>query len=317
MRRRIGIIGIDVGTDIGINMHDLIIIGGGPAGLSAAIYATRGKLDTLLLEKGALGGQVMLTELIENYAGVAASSGSALVQTMREQAEGFGVVVDSGEVKSITDKGSVKVVATTQQEYEAKAVIIASGASPSKLGIKGEAEFIGRGISFCATCDGFFFTGKDVLLIGGGNSAITEALFLAKLANKVTVVHRRDELRCEKILQERAFATENIDFMWDSVLIEVKGNKSVESGIIQNVKTNETTEVPAGGIFEYIGIVPNTDFADVDKDESGFIIADGFMKTSMEGVFAAGDCRTTPLRQVSTAVADGAVAAVSVEKYIG
>lgn len=302
-------------------MHDLIIIGGGPAGLSAAIYATRGKLDTLMLEKGALGGQVMLTELIENYAGVAASSGSALVQTMREQAEGFGLVVDSGEVKSIVDKtvseDKIVVVSTTQQEYETKAVIIATGASPSKLGIKGEAEFIGRGISFCATCDGFFFTGKDVLLIGGGNSAITEALFLAKLANKVTVVHRRDKLRCEKILQERAFATENIDFLWDSVLIEVKGDKSVESGIIQNVKTNETTEVPADGIFEYIGIIPNTGFADVDKNESGFIIADEFMKTSMEGVFAAGDCRTTPLRQVATAVADGAVAAVSVEKYIG
>lgn len=298
-------------------MHDLIIIGGGPAGLSAAIYATRGKLDTLLLEKGALGGQVMLTELIENYAGVAPTSGSALVQIMREQAEGFGVVVDSGEVKSIVDKGSVKVVATTQQEYEAKAVIIASGASPSKLGIKGEAEFIGRGISFCATCDGFFFTGKDVLLIGGGNSGITEALFLAKLANKVTVVHRRGELRCEKILQERAFATENIDFIWHSVLIEVKGDKSVKSGIIQNVDTNEITEVPADGIFEYIGISPNTDFADVKKDEGGFIIADEFMKTSMEGVFAAGDCRTTPLKQVATAVADGAVAAVSAEKYLG
>lgn len=298
-------------------MHDIIIIGGGPAGLSAAIYATRGKLDTLLLEKGALGGQVMLTELIENYAGVAPTSGSALVQIMREQAESFGLVLDSGEVKSIVDKGSVKVVATTQQEYEAKAVIIASGASPSKLGIKGEAEFIGRGISFCATCDGFFFTGKDVLLVGGGNSGITEALFLAKLANKVTVVHRRGELRCEKILQERAFATENIDFIWHSVLIEVKGDKSVKSGIIQNVETNEITEVPADGIFEYIGISPNTDFADVNKDEGGFIIADEFMKTSMEGVFAAGDCRTTPLKQVATAVADGAVAAVSAEKYIG
>lgn len=302
-------------------MHDLIIIGGGPAGLAAGIYATRAKLDTLLMEKGAIGGQVILTELIENYPGVTATSGSSLVQTMREQAEDFGLVLDSGEVRSITDKGTgkdnIKVVSTTQQEYEARAVIIATGASPSKLGIKGEAEFIGRGISFCATCDGFFFTGKDVLLIGGGNSAITEALFLAKLANKVTVVHRRDALRCEKILQERAFATENIDFIWDSTLIEVKGDKTVKSAILRNVKTDKTTEVPADGIFEYIGIFPNTGFVDVNKDDAGFIITDSEMRTSVDGIFAAGDCRVTSLRQVVTAVADGAIAAISAEKYIG
>ena len=204
----------------------------------------------------------------------------------------------------------------SEGDIETKSVIIASGTTPKKLGAKGEIEFTGRGVSYCATCDGFFFRDKEVVVIGGGDSAITEAIYLTKMAKKVTVVHRRCELRAEKINQEHAFSNPKISFIWDCVLEEVVGKKIVEKVILWNIKTNATLELKTDGVFIYVGLIPNTAFADVKKDEWGFIIANDKMETSVKGIFVAGDCRVTPLRQIATAVGDGAIAAVSAERYL-
>jgi len=207
-------------------------------------------------------------------------------------------------------------VKTSEGDLDTKAVIIAAGTTPRKLGAKGELNFIGRGVSYCATCDGFFFREKVVVVVGGGDSAITEAIFLTKMAKKVIIVHRRDKLRAEKINQEHAFANPKISFAWDSVVEEIAGKQVVEKVMVRNVKTNELSEIKTDGVFIYVGLIPNTGFADVEKDEGGFIIANGKMETSVRGIFVAGDCRVTPLRQIATAVGDGAIAAVSAEKYL-
>lgn len=298
-------------------VYDVVIIGGGPAGLTAGIYARRAMLKAVLLEKTGVGGQIIVTDLVENYPGFLEISGADLARKFEEHAQKFGLETRSMvEVSGIEDRGTTKIVKTTEGDIEAKAVIIASGTTPKKLDVKGELEFTGRGVSYCATCDGFFFRDKIVVVVGGGDSAVTEAIFLTRMAKKVVVVHRRDRLRAEKINQEHAFANPRISFVWDSVVEEIAGKNIVEKVIVRNVKTNAVSELKTDGVFIYVGLIPNTGFADVEKDERGFIVPYPGQATSVKGIFVAGDCRVTPLRQIVTAVGDGAIAAVSAEKYI-
>jgi len=297
-------------------MHDIIIVGGGPAGLTAAIYAVRYGLKTLVLEKSVIPGQIATTDVVENYPGFPTIAGLELMDRFNEHAANIGVETKISEVKTVEDNGNTKTVFTHDGDLEAKAVIIATGADPKHLGVPGEEELIAKGVSYCATCDGPFFSGEEVVVIGGGESAITDALILSNIASKVHVVHRRDELRSSKILQERIFAKENVDFIWDTVLEKVIGTDEVEQVVLKNVKTGETTDLKTSGVFIYIGIVPNTRMVDVDKDKYGFIISNEKMETSSKGIFVAGDCRDTVLWQVVTAVADGAIAAVSAYEYI-
>ncbi len=298
-------------------VYDLVIIGGGPAGLTAGIYARRAMLNTLLLERTGIGGQIIVTDLVENFPGFPEISGAELAAKFEQHAMKFGLETKSFvEVMGIEDRGKTKLVKTNDGDIETKTVIIASGTTPKKLGAKGELEFTGKGVSYCATCDGFFFRDKTVVVVGGGDSAITEAIYLTKMTKKVYVVHRRDKLRAEKINQEHAFSNPKISFIWDSVLEEIIGKQVVEKVVIRNVKTNEFSELKTDGIFIYVGLIPNTGFADVEKDEGGFIIPYPGQATSVKGIFVAGDCRVTPLRQIATAVGDGAIAAVSAERYI-
>ncbi len=298
-------------------VYDVVIIGGGPAGLTAGIYAKRAMLNALLIEKMGIGGQIIITDLIENYPGFLETSGAELAAKFEQHAAKFGLETKSMvEVTGIEDRGKIKAVKTTEGDIETKTVIIATGTTPRKLGAKGELNLIGRGVSYCATCDGFFFRDKTVVVVGGGDSAITEAIFLTKMAKKVIVMHRRDKLRAEKINQEHAFANPRISFVWDSVVEEIAGKQVVEKVVIRNVKTNEISDIRADGIFIYVGLIPNTGFVDVEKDEGGFIVPYPGQATSVKGIFVAGDCRITPLRQIATAVGDGAIAAVSAEKYI-
>lgn len=298
-------------------IYDVVIIGGGPAGLTAGIYAKRAMLNAVLLEGKGVGGQIIVTDLVENYPGFPEISGAELAIKFEEHAQKFGLEFrNMVDVTAIEDNGDTKLVKTTDGDIETKAVIITTGTTPRKLGAKGELDFIGRGVSYCATCDGFFFRDKVAVVVGGGDSAITEAIYLTKMVKKVYVVHRRDELRAEKINREKAFANPKIEFVWDSVVEEIAGNQVVEKVIVKNVKTDETSELKTDGVFVYIGLLPNTGFTDVNKDDWGFIIANDRMETSVKGIYVAGDCRNTPLRQIATAVGDGAIAAISAEKYI-
>ncbi|MDO8726245.1 MAG: thioredoxin-disulfide reductase [Candidatus Methanoperedens sp.] len=298
-------------------VYDVVIIGGGPAGLTAGIYAKRAMLNAVLLEKMGVGGQIIVTDLVENFPGFQEISGADLAGKFEQHALKFGLETKSlVEVNRIEDRGNLKIVKTNEGDFETKTVIITTGTTPKKLGAKGELELIGRGVSYCATCDGFFFKEKIVVVVGGGDSAITEAIFLTKMARKVIVVHRRDKLRAEKINQEHAFANPKIRFVWDSVVEEVIGKQVVEKVIVKNVKTGDKSEIKTDGVFIYVGLIPNTGFADVKKDEWGFIITNDKRETSVKGIFAAGDCRVTPLRQIATAVGDGAIASVSAERYI-
>ena len=300
-----------------MEIYDVVIVGAGPAGITAGIYAKRARLETVVIEKLGVGGQIVLSDSVENYPGFPEISGYDLMQKFEEQARAFDLEIEDGEVIAIRDEGEYKKVLTDDHDYKTRSVIIASGAKSSRLGVKGEEEFIGRGVSFCATCDGFFFRDKDILVVGGGNSAITEALFLSKIVNKVYVAHRRSELRAAKILQERAFADPKIEFVWNSVVEEITGKDAVEGVVLRDVVTEERSRLAVSGVFMYVGLVPNTEFIDAEKDEAGFILTDERLATSIPGVFAAGDCRATQLRQVATAVGDGAVAAVSAERYLG
>ena len=298
-------------------VYDVIIIGGGPAGLTAGIYVKRAMLNALLLERTGIGGQIIITDLIENFPGFTEISGGDLARKFEEHAAKFGLETKSMvEVTGIEDRGDTKLVRTTEGDFETKAVIIATGTTPRKLGARGEINFTGRGVSYCATCDGFFFRDKVVVVVGGGDSAITEAIYLTKMAKKVIIVHRRDKLRAEKINQEHAFANPKISFVWDSVVEEIAGKQVVERVLVRNVKTNQVSEIKADGVFIYVGLIPNTGFVNVEKDEGGFIVPYPGQATSVKGIFVAGDCRVTPLRQIATAVGDGAIAAVSAERYI-
>ncbi len=298
--------------------YDIVIIGAGPAGLTAGIYAARARMNVLLLEKAVPGGQVLVTDWIENYPGFPEGiSGFDLSEKMKTQAEELGLKIETAEVHSLNLAGKVKEIILKDRSITSKSLIIASGASPRKLGI-GEDKFMGKGISFCATCDAPFFKDKIVVAIGGGDTAVQEAVFLTKFAKKVYLVHRRDELRAEKILQERAFENDKIEIIWDSIATGVEGFFGVESVKIKNVKTNEKKTLKADGCFIWVGILPNTDFLNesLKTDETGFIQADKNMQASVPGVFAVGDVRDTPLRQIATAVGDGAMAAVNAEHFI-
>jgi thioredoxin reductase (NADPH) len=295
-------------------MYDVIIIGGGPAGLSAGIYAGRARLKTVIVEKLMPGGQAAVTDFIENYPGFSEGiPGSELVMKMQDQVEKFGCEIIYEDV--VTVKVKEKKVKTPSGEYCGKALIIATGADPKNLDVPGKDTLRGRGISFCATCDGALFSGKVVAVVGGGDSAIKEAIFLTKFASRVFVIHRRDALRAEKIIQEKAFQNARIEFIWDTVVTEINGDQKVTSVTVKHVKTGEESEIPVDGVFIYIGRVPNTSLFEVEKDK-GYIVTDEDMRTSVEGVFAAGDCRKKAHRQVATAVGDGAAAAMSAEEYI-
>src|SRR3989338_1082009 len=297
-------------------MYDIIIIGGGPAGLTAGIYAQRARLKTLLLEKEMLGGQIAVSDVIENYPGFPSISGAGLMEKFEQQARGLGLEIKLTDVIDIQDTGKTKIVKTSEGDLTAMSVIVATGAKPKRLGIPGEKEWTGKGVSYCATCDGPFFRNQRVLVVGGGDTAVKEAVYLSKIAGKVYLAHRRDQLRAEKIIQENALAAPNIEMLWSHVLKEIKGKIAVEKIVLQSLKDNTIKELDAEGVFIFVGINPTTDFVDVEKDGQGFIKADENMQTSAQGIFAAGDCRTTPLKQVSTAVGDGAIAAFMAEKYI-
>ncbi|GAB1402454.1 thioredoxin-disulfide reductase [Elusimicrobiota bacterium] len=301
-------------------IYDTIIIGGGPAGLTSAIYSSRARLTTLIIEKAGCGGQIAITDFLENYPGFETGiNGFELTSKMEQQARGFGTEIVYGEVLSIETQETLKKVVLADKTYITKTIIIASGSNFKKLGIKGEAEFIGKGVSYCATCDGPFFKNKDVAVIGGGDSALQEALFLTKFVNKVFLIHRRDKFRATQILQERVANEPKIEVVFDGTVEEIEGNNVIEKVKIKNVKTGNVKEIAVNGVFVFIGWTPNTKFIAQNKialDENGYIITDDKMKTSLEGVFACGDVRKKILRQVVTATGDGATASISAQNYI-
>ena len=300
-------------------MYDLIIIGAGPAGLSAAIYASRARLNAIVIEQNYVnGGQIIDTYEIDNYPGLPGLSGMDLAMKMAEHAEKLGVETVNGFVQSLDLTGPVKKVITDEDTYEAKAVIIASGATHSKLCAEGENQYGGMGVSYCATCDGAFYRGKDVLVVGGGDVAVEDAIFLARVCNKVYVCHRRDELRAAKILQENLLSLPNVEMVWNSNLKSITGGMKVEAATVVNKFDGSERVIPVSGVFIAVGIVPRSEFArnHVDMDDKGYILADETGATSVPGVFAAGDVRAKQLRQVVTAVADGANAVTSAEKYL-
>jgi len=300
-------------------MYDTMIIGAGPAGMTAALYAARSNLKVALLERGIYGGQMNNTAEIENYPGYAHISGPELAEKMFEPLENLGVEHLFGQVEKIEDQGEYKRIITEDEVFETKTVILASGANLRHLGVPGEEEYNSRGVSYCAVCDGAFFRDENLLVVGGGDSAVEEAIFLTRFAKSVTIVHRRDQLRAQKLLQERAFANEKISFIWDSVVKEIKGDdRKVTSVVFENVKTGQSSEADFGGIFVYVGLDPVSDFVkDLGIcDEAGWIVTDQHMKTALDGIYAIGDVRQKDLRQITTAVGDGAVAGQEVYKYI-
>ncbi len=306
-------------------IYDVIILGAGPAGLTAGLYAGRSRLSTLIIEKGQDGGQIALTDEVENYPGqlVEGETGHSLVARMSEQAKKFGAERCTDAIKSVELEGDVKKLIGAKGEYLARCVIIATGAFPKPIGCENEGRFTGMGISFCATCDGAFFKDLEVYVVGGGDSAVEEAIYLTRFARKVTIIHRRDQLRAVKAIQEKAFANPKIAFLWDSVVVRVDGKDLLSSMTLRNVKTGELTTIEANkadglfGLFGFIGYTPNSRlFEGMLEMENGYIRTDGNMRTSIPGVFAAGDVRVKSLRQVVTAAADGAIAAMQAEKYI-
>ncbi len=300
--------------------YDLIIIGGGPAGMTAGLYASRAELKTLLVEKMIMGGQMMTATLVENWPGYPGGiDGPELMARFQQHSVEFGLETTTGEVEKIEDLGRQKRLLIDGKEYLSKAVLIATGANPRKLDIEGEAALVGRGVSYCATCDGAFFRNVPIAVIGGGDTAAEEAVYLTRFASKVYLVHRRDEMRTTKILQNRVFENEKIEMVWDSVVCGLDSDNTGLTGVrVENVKTGEQRALEAVGMFVAIGVTPITQFLGglVDLDESGYIKAGESTHTSVPGIFAAGDCRTSYLKQVSTAVGDGAVAATQIEKYL-
>lgn len=299
--------------------YDVIIIGGGPGGYTAALYAARANLSTLVIEKFAPGGQMATTDIVENYPGfVEGINGFELGMQMKKGAERFGVKTKLAEVLSVELEGEVKLVHTKKATFEAKTVILALGASPRELGLANERELRGRGVSYCATCDGSFYRDKTVVIVGGGNTAVADAIFLAKICKKVYLVHRRDELRASKTYMEALENTENIEFVWSSVVTEVIADQFVSGVKVKSRKDDSEREIACDGVFVAIGNVPNTDLikGQVELDEAGYVPADETTRTNIPGVFAVGDMRAKPLRQIVTAVADGAVAAKFAEEYI-
>ncbi|ANZ61594.1 thioredoxin-disulfide reductase [Secundilactobacillus paracollinoides] len=299
--------------------YDVIVIGAGPGGMASALYASRANLSVLLLDRGIYGGQMNNTAAIENYPGFSSVLGPDLAKDMYDGATQFGAEYAYGNVQGIEDQGAVKIVTTDTETYEAKAVVLATGSEYRKLGVPGEEEYGGRGVSYCAVCDGAFFKNREVIVVGGGDSAIEEGLYLTQLASKVTVIHRRDQLRAQKIIQDRAFANDKMNFVWNSNVTEVLGDDQKVTGVkVVNNQTNEETVIDASGVFIYVGILPKTEeIASLGvTNEDGWIETNGQMETKVPGVFAIGDVRAKDLRQITTAVGDGGVAGQQVFKYI-
>uniref|UniRef100_A0A7C6A8L8 Thioredoxin reductase n=1 Tax=candidate division WOR-3 bacterium TaxID=2052148 RepID=A0A7C6A8L8_UNCW3 len=299
--------------------YDVVVIGGGPAGLTAGIYSRRAGLKTILLEKTALGGQASLTPLIENYPGFPEGiSGDKLIEKMVEQAKKFGVTIAIEEVEKIEQAPSSLLIKTKNQAYQTKAAIIATGSRPKELGVSGEKKLIGRGISYCAVCDGPLFKDRIVGVVGGGDSALTEAIYLSKFTQKVYLIHRRDQFRAARSIKDKVFAIKNIEVILNALVKRIEGEKRVEGIVIANQNTNQETELKLDGLFIYVGNIPNTDFVKglINLDEEGYIVTDENLMTNVFKIFAAGDVRKKPLRQIATAVGDGALAAIMVEKNL-
>lgn len=299
-------------------IYDVVVIGSGPGGMTAALYASRADLKTLIIERGVPGGQLINTAEVENYAGFKSIKGPELANNMYEGATQFGAEYTFGDVREVIDGKEYKEIVTSNKIYKARAIIIATGAEHKKLGIPGEKELNGRGVSYCAVCDGAFFRERPLIVVGGGDSAVEEGTYLTQFASEVTIVHRRDKLRAQKILQDRAFDNEKVNFIWDSVVEKIEGENNVQSLQIRNVKTDEVTHVSADGVFIYIGLIPNTKaFEQLGiTDHEGWIVTDRHMETSVPGIFAVGDVRQTVLRQIATAVGDGSIAGDAAYKYI-
>lgn len=302
-----------------MSIYDIVIIGGGPAGYTAALYASRAGFSTLLIERMSAGGQLALTDIVDNYPGFEEGiDGFTLGMKMQSSAERFGALTEYAEVVGLDLNGDIKKIITDSGEFSARSVIIATGANPRELELPYEKEFLGKGIHYCAHCDGRFYKDKTVMVVGGGNSAVADALYLSRLVKKVYLVHRRDTLRATKIYHEPLKSSENIEFLWDSSISEFVFDERITGAKIKNLKTDEVIAYPCDGIFVSIGRKPATDFLKgvVDLDENGYIIADETTKTNIDGVFAVGDVRTKDLRQIVTAVSDGAVAVHYAEKYL-
>jgi len=300
-------------------IYEVIIIGGGPGGLTAGLYTSRARLNTLLIESGLFGGQMTTTELIENYPGFPHGvMGDELSRLMEEQAKKFGMEAITQEVVKVGLQGNQKVVQTYESTYRCQALIIGTGTEYRKLGVPGENEFAGKGVSYCATCDGAFFRENKIVVVGGGDSALTEALFLTKFAKELTIIHRRDALRGTKIYQERALSHPKIKFLWNSKVEEIKGDSVVRSVVVKNVKTGQIEEVETDGAFLFVGLLPRTRFLTgvVEMDEGGYVLTNEDCETSARGIFAVGDCRKKSLRQIATAIGDGATAAFAAERYL-
>ncbi|MBN2034519.1 MAG: thioredoxin-disulfide reductase [Deltaproteobacteria bacterium] len=300
-------------------MYDVIILGGGPAGLTAGLYNARARLKVVLYERLAPGGQVLTTDWVENYPGFPEGvSGFELMDRMKNQAEKFGLEIRNDEIVRLDLSESRKIIFAGDDQIETRAVIIACGATWKRLGIEGEERLIGKGISFCATCDGPFYRDQEVAVIGGGDTAVEEAIFLTRFVGKVYLVHRRDKLRATKVIQERAMAEEKIDFVWDTIPMRVLGEAGVEGIELRNLKTGVISRKAVKGVFVFIGTAPNTNLVkeQLKLDQSGFIVTDERMQTSVPGVFAAGDVRSKLFRQISTAVGEGATASYAAEKYL-
>jgi thioredoxin reductase (NADPH) len=298
--------------------YEIVIIGGGPAGLAAGLYAARARRKTVLLEKGVIGGQIALTELVENYPGVPSVNGFDLAETMLKQAESYGMETRYEAVASVVPEGQSWLVRTAEDELAAKAVIITAGADYNKLGVPGEERLTGRGVSYCATCDAAFFKDQHVVVVGGGDAALDEGLFTTRHVSKVTVVHRRDQLRAGAILQERAFANPKMEFVWNTVVTEILGEDEVTGVQLHNRETGEDSTLDVAAVFIFIGQHPNTDFLKglVELDEGGHIVVNEWMETGVPGLYAAGDARRNSARQVVSSAGDGATAAIAAEHYI-
>ncbi len=298
--------------------YDILIVGGGPAGLTAGLYGSRAELRTIVIEKYLPGGQIANTQDIEDYPGFEHVSGAELAQRMADHARKFGLEIISDLVEEVRTSGDTKVVRTAERELTAKTVILATGGKPNLLDVPGEREFTGKGVSYCAICDGAFFKGEVISVVGGGDAAVEEATFLTKFGSKVILIHRRDQLRAQKIIQSRAFANKKLEFIWDTVVEEIQGDDRVRTLSLRNVKTGKTSKLDVGAAFIFVGFVPNSDIVreELKKDANGYILTNARMETSIPGIFAVGDVRAQLVRQITNAVGDGTTAAVAAQKYI-
>ena len=300
-------------------LYDVIVIGGGPGGYTAALYAARANLSVAILEKLSPGGQMGTTDVIDNYPGFPQGvNGFELAMQMKEGAERFGAQTQLAEVTQVELAGQVKTVHTSGGDYQARTVVLATGAHPRELGLPGERELRGRGVSYCATCDGMFYRGKTVVVVGGGNTAVSDVLYLSRLCEKVYLVHRRDTLRASKVYLDPLQKAENVEFVWDSEVKQLLRDQAVTGVRVRNKKTGEERDIPCAGVFVAVGYLPNTQLyrGQVELDEAGYVLADETTRTNLPGVFAVGDLRKKPLRQVVTAASDGAVAAHFIEEYL-